>query len=106
MDTGLWEDDVIVYPQRIGSGFSSREYYEVERDAVKRVRAVNQSVKVPWTRTDEFTASRPSALGTPVTDRDRWERQPGRLEVCLYYRPCGVSARAPARLAAVSRSFG
>ncbi|MDC0517012.1 molybdopterin-dependent oxidoreductase [Porticoccaceae bacterium] len=58
MDTGLSEDDVVVYPQRMGGSFGSREYYEVERDAVRLARAVKQPVKVQWTRKDEFTASR------------------------------------------------
>ena len=58
MDTGLSQDDVVVYPQRMGGGFGGREYYEVERDAVRLARAVNRPVKVQWTRKDEFTASR------------------------------------------------
>ena len=58
MDTGLSQDDIIVYPQRIGGGFGGREYYEVERDAVRLARAVQRPVKVQWTREDEFTASR------------------------------------------------
>lgn len=58
MDTGLSEDDIVVYPKRMGGGFGGREHYEVERDAVRLARAVNQPVKVQWTRKDEFTASR------------------------------------------------
>ena len=58
MDTGLSRDEVVVYPQRIGGGFGGREYYEVERDAVRLARAVKRPVKVQWTRKDEFTASR------------------------------------------------
>jgi isoquinoline 1-oxidoreductase beta subunit len=58
MDTGLSEDDVVVYPQRMGGGFGGREHYEVEQDAVKLARAVNRPVKVQWTREDEFTACR------------------------------------------------
>ena len=58
MDTGLSEDAVVVYPQRLGGGFGGREHYEVERDAVRLARAVKQPVKVQWTRKDEFTASR------------------------------------------------
>ena len=57
-DTGLSEADIIVYPQRIGGGFGGREYYEVERDAVRLARAVKRPVKVQWLRKDEFTASR------------------------------------------------
>lgn len=57
-DTGLSESDVVVYPQRLGGGFGSREYYEVERDAVRLARAVKRPVKVQWTRKDEFTTSR------------------------------------------------
>lgn len=58
MDTGLAEDEVVIYPQRLGGGFGGREHYEVERDAVRLARAVKQTVKVQWTRKDEFTASR------------------------------------------------
>ena len=58
MDTGLSENDVVVHPQRLGGGFGGREHYEVERDAVRLARAVKQTVKVQWTRQDEFTASR------------------------------------------------
>lgn len=58
MDTGMSEDDVVVYPQRLGGGFGGREHYEVERDAVRLARAVNRPVKVQWTRPDEFMASR------------------------------------------------
>ena len=57
-DTGLSEDGVVVYPQRMGGGFGGREYYEVERDAVRLARAVKRPVKVQWMRKDEFTASR------------------------------------------------
>lgn len=57
-DTGLPEQTIIVYPQRMGGGFGGREYYEVERDAVRLARAVNRPVKVQWMRKDEFTASR------------------------------------------------
>jgi len=58
MDTGLSEDEVVVHPQRMGGGFGGREHYEVERDAVRLARAMNQPVKVQWTRADEFTAGR------------------------------------------------
>tara|TARA_B110000211_G_scaffold214929_1_gene256759 strand:+ start:1965 stop:4148 length:2184 start_codon:yes stop_codon:yes gene_type:complete len=58
MDTGLSEDDVVVYAKRLGGGFGGREHYEVERDAVILARAVKRPVKVQWTRKDEFTASR------------------------------------------------
>lgn len=58
VDAGLSQDDVVVYPQRLGGGFGGREYYEVERDAVRLARAVKRPVKVQWTRQDEFTASR------------------------------------------------
>jgi CO/xanthine dehydrogenase Mo-binding subunit len=58
MDTGLSEDDIVVYPQRMGGGFGGREHYEVERDAVRLSMAVNQPVKVQWTRRDEFLAAR------------------------------------------------
>jgi isoquinoline 1-oxidoreductase beta subunit len=58
MDTGLSEDDIVVYPKRMGGGFGGREHYEVEQDAVKLARAVKRPVKVQWTRQDEFTASR------------------------------------------------
>jgi CO/xanthine dehydrogenase Mo-binding subunit len=58
MDTGLAADEVVIYPQRLGGGFGGREHYEVERDAVRLARAVQQTVKVQWTRKDEFTASR------------------------------------------------
>ena len=58
MDTGLAEDEVVIYQQRLGGGFGGREHYEVERDAVRLARAVKQTVKVQWTRKDEFTASR------------------------------------------------
>ena len=47
-DTGLSEDGVVVYPQRMGGGFGGREYYEVERDAVRLARAVKRPVKVQW----------------------------------------------------------
>lgn len=57
-DTGLPEEDIVVHPQRMGGGFGGREYYEVERDAVRLARAVKRPVKVQWTREDEFTASR------------------------------------------------
>ena len=42
----------------MGGGFGGREYYEVERDAVRLARAVKRPVKVQWMRKDEFTASR------------------------------------------------
>ena len=47
-----------MHPQRMGGGFGGREHYEVERDAVRLARAMNQPVKVQWTRADEFTAGR------------------------------------------------
>jgi isoquinoline 1-oxidoreductase subunit beta len=58
MDTSLSEEDIIVYPMRLGGGFGGREHYEVERDAVRLARTVQRPVKVQWTRQDEFTASR------------------------------------------------
>lgn len=58
MDTDLSEDEIVVYPKRMGGGFGGREHYEVERDAVRLARAVKRPVKVQWTRKDEFTASR------------------------------------------------
>lgn len=63
-DQGLAEEDIIVYPQRMGGAFGGREYYEVEKDAVRLARAVNQPVKVQWTRKDEFTASRSRPAST------------------------------------------
>lgn len=58
MDTGLDEDEVVIYPQRMGGGFGGREHYEVEMDAVRLARAVKRPVKVQWTRADEFMSSR------------------------------------------------
>jgi CO/xanthine dehydrogenase Mo-binding subunit len=58
LDMGLDEDDVVVYPQRMGGSFGGREHYEVELDAVRLANAVGQPVKVQWKREDEFTASR------------------------------------------------
>ena len=58
MDTGLSEDEIVVHPMRLGGSFGSREHYDVEMDAVRLARAVNRPVKVQWTRTDEFSASR------------------------------------------------
>lgn len=58
LDTGLDEDEVVVYPQRMGGGFGGREHYEVEMDAVRLARAVKRPVKVQWVRADEFMCSR------------------------------------------------
>ena len=58
LDTGLSEDNVVVYPMRMGGGFGGREHYDVELDAVRLAMAVQQPVKVQWTRQDEFTTSR------------------------------------------------
>jgi CO/xanthine dehydrogenase Mo-binding subunit len=58
MDTGLDEDEVVIYPQRMGGGFGGREHYEVEMDAVRLARAMKRPVKVQWTRADEFMSSR------------------------------------------------
>jgi CO/xanthine dehydrogenase Mo-binding subunit len=58
LDTGLDDDDVVIYPQRMGGGFGGREHYEVEMDAVRLARAVKQPVKVQWARADEFMCSR------------------------------------------------
>ena len=46
MDTSLSEEDIIVYPMRLGGGFGGREHYEVERDAVRLARTVQRPVKV------------------------------------------------------------
>ena len=58
LDTGLSEDNVVVYPMRMGGGFGGREHYDVELDAVRLAMAVQQPVKVQWTRQDEFITSR------------------------------------------------
>ncbi len=58
IDTGLSEDEVVIYPQRMGGGFGGREHYEAELDAVRLARAVKAPVKVQWTRADEFMNSR------------------------------------------------
>lgn len=58
MHTGLNEDDIVIYPHRMGGGFGGREHYEVEQDAVRFAAAVGQPVKVQWARQDEFKAAR------------------------------------------------
>ncbi|MBT5518354.1 MAG: xanthine dehydrogenase family protein molybdopterin-binding subunit [Rhodobiaceae bacterium] len=58
LDTGLSQDEVVVYPQRMGGSFGGREHYEVEMDAVRLARAVKRPVKVQWKREDEFMTSR------------------------------------------------
>lgn len=58
MHTGLSEDDIVIYPQRMGGGFGGREHYEVEQDAVRLTAAMGRPVKVQWTRKDEFMAAR------------------------------------------------
>ena len=58
IDTGLSEDDIVVYPHRMGGGFGGREHYEAEMDAVRLARAVKRPVKVQWTRQDEFMTAR------------------------------------------------
>lgn len=57
-DLGLDEDQVVVYPMRMGGGFGGREHYDVEKDAARLAMAVGRPVKAQWTREDEFTASR------------------------------------------------
>ena len=58
MHTGLDENDIVIYPQRMGGGFGGREHYEVEQDAVRLTAAIGRPVKVQWTRRDEFLAAR------------------------------------------------
>ena len=58
IDTGLSEDDIVVYPHRMGGGFGGREHYEAEMDAVRLARAEKRPVKVQWTRQDEFMTAR------------------------------------------------
>lgn len=57
-DIGFLEDQVEVYPMRMGGGFGGREHYEVEQDAARLALAVGAPVKVQWTREDEFRAGR------------------------------------------------
>lgn len=58
LHTGLDEEDIVIYPQRMGGGFGGREHYEVEQDAVRLTSAIGRPVKVQWTRKDEFMAAR------------------------------------------------
>ena len=58
MDLPFSEDDVIVYPMRMGGGFGGREHYDHERDAARLAHAMQAPVKVQWTREDEFMTSR------------------------------------------------
>ena len=58
MDLPYAEDDVIVYPMRMGGGFGGREHYDHEMDAARFAHAMRAPVKVQWTREDEFMTSR------------------------------------------------
>ena len=58
MDLPYSDDDVIVYPMRMGGGFGGREHYDHEMDAARLAHAMRTPVKVQWTREDEFMSSR------------------------------------------------
>ena len=73
---GLGEDQITVHAQRVGGAFGGKTICTVELEAAVLAHAVQQPVKVQWTRTQEF---RQAFHRPPSSHRVRVRLQDGRL---------------------------
>jgi isoquinoline 1-oxidoreductase beta subunit len=104
---GLGEDEITVQAQRVGGAFGGRTICTVELEAALLARAVQQPVKVQWTRAQEF---RQAFHRSPSSHRVRVRLQDGQLKDWSHAFVSGhilfTNAAMPPWMQSISRFIG